>query len=85
MTKPKKRRKHLLLDEDALEHAESFSRWSGTTLSRLVSDFLRSLPGDDDAELDLTPAVRRLYGIAAGGTADRDTYREYLVAKYGTR
>lgn len=84
MTGPKKRRKHLLLDEDALEHAESFSRRNGTTLSRLVSDFLRSLPGED-VGLDFSPVMRRLYGIAEGGTADRDTYREYLIAKYGTR
>ena len=31
----------------------------------------------------LTPAVRRLWGIAAGGDADRDQYRQHLARKYG--
>ncbi len=79
-----KRAKNLLLDADALGRAESFSRRHGTTVSRLVSDYLRSLP-DFESDVDLSPAVRRLYGIAAGTTADRETYREYLVAKYGGR
>ncbi|HET8770074.1 MAG TPA: DUF6364 family protein [Gemmatimonadaceae bacterium] len=78
----KKRAKNLLLDVDALERAEAFSRRKGTTVSRLVSDFLRSLP-DDEAPLELPPVVRRLYGLAAGGTTDREAYREYLYEKYG--
>ena len=79
-----KRAKNLLLDVDALEHAESFSRQHGTTVSRLVSDYLRSLPVVR-SEVELPPAVRRLYGLAAGGTADRQSYREHLNAKYGER
>jgi hypothetical protein len=31
---------------------------------------------------ELTPAVQRLFGVAAQGTADRQTYRAHLHKKY---
>jgi len=97
MTKPTKRRrpperdrsrrkqaKNLLLSQDALLRGEQYSRRHGTTLSRLVGDFLRSLPLDtEESPSELTPAVARLRGVAAGASdGAREEYREHLFDKY---
>lgn len=77
--------KNLFLDAVAVERGERYSAQHGTTLSRLVSDFLARLP-EDTAAPDLSPTVRRLLGIAAGegGPDARDDYRNALWAKYGS-
>jgi|SRR5665213_1370130 len=82
-----KKATNLTLDPEALARGERFSRLHGTSVSQLVTRFLYSLPAAVDADTDpslanLTPVVQRLYGVAAGGTADRATYREYLFEKY---
>lgn len=79
-----KRPKNLLLDPDAVARGERYSRRHGTNLSRLVGDFLRSLPLGAE-ESALTPAVRRLWGVARGGGAGREAYRQHLGKKYGSR
>ena len=71
----------LLLDAEAVAAGERYSAERGTTLSHLVSDFLRHLPSDRPEISD--PVVRRLHGIAAGGSAGIDEYHEYLARKYG--
>ena len=79
----RKRPTNLSLDVDALERGERYSRLHGTSLSRLVNDYLRSLPGD--AELPpLSPVVQRLRGVAAGAKAGPDDYRRHLRRKYGS-
>ncbi len=65
---------------------------------QLVNRYLHSLPTRElaDRPADLSPTVRRLYGVASGGGAapadrssdrgaDRDDYRAYLEQKYGKR
>jgi hypothetical protein len=85
----KKRRKkptNLSLDPDALARGEQFGKRHGTSLSQLVTRFLFSLPAEADASgvplAELTPAVRRLYGVAAGDASNRASYRAYLSEKY---
>jgi hypothetical protein len=74
--------KNLLLDTEAIRRGQRYCELHGTTLSQLVSDFLASLPVDEDGrQRELTPAVRRLLGVAAG--ADAEEYRRYLEKKYG--
>ena len=84
MPKPSRRPKNLLLDPDAVARGERYSQRHGTNLSRLVGDFLRALPLAANDE-SLTPAVRRLWGIARGSDADREKYRDHLGRKYGAR
>jgi hypothetical protein len=86
MTPPKrpKRPKNLLLDPEAVARGERYSRRHGTTLSRLVGDFLRALPlGADPSEL--APSVKRLWGVARGDSRGRELYRQHLSRKYGNR
>jgi hypothetical protein len=78
---------NLTLDPAAVARGEQYGARYGKKLSQLVSGFLAALPGPDGEEelTRLTPAVRRLYGVAAGGTTDRDAYRAHLAEKYGAR
>lgn len=79
-----KRSLNLYVDEEVILRAERFSASHRTSISKLVSDFLSQLPGDQEkVGDDWTPAVRRLVGAAkgAGGMSD---YRTYLEEKYGT-
>lgn len=84
---PLKKPTNLTLDPEAITRGEHFGRRHGTSLSQLVNGFLRSLPAPDgdEALTDLTPAVRRLYGVAGGGTTDRDAHRAHLLEKYKGR
>src|SRR6059058_5895500 len=88
--KSAKKATNLTLDPEAVARGDRFGQRHGISLSQLVTSFLYGLPGEgpSDALADLSPPVRRLYGLAAGGpraTVDRDTYRAHLVAKYGQR
>lgn len=77
--------KNLSLEPEVIERGERYSKINGTNLSRLVSDFLRSLPLEPVAAHELSPVVRRLLGVAKGGKSDREAYREHLHKKYGGR
>jgi hypothetical protein len=84
MANAPKRPKNLLLDPDAVARGERYSERHGTNLSRLVGDFLRALPLDTRGT-SLSPAVQRLWGVAARNDAGRDSYREHLYKKYSKR
>src|SRR4051794_24824524 len=78
-----KRATNLTLDPAAVERGEKFGEKHGTSVSKLVTGFLYALPSSNDAVVaELTPAVRRLYGLAAGSGAERDDYRAHLLKKY---
>jgi hypothetical protein len=78
---------NLTLDPDAVARGERYGARHGRKLSQLVNGFLAALPSDegDPGLADLSPAVRRLCGVAAGGTTDRAAYRAHLSEKYGSR
>ena len=86
----RKKATNLTLDPAAVARGEEYGRLHGASLSQLVTDLLYALP-DPSEKLqvhELTPAVRRLYGVA-GGAADvsdaREAYRAHLERKYGGR
>lgn len=87
--KVRKKPTNLSLDPGALERGEQFAKRTGKSVSQLVSRYLFSLPmeqeGSDLPLAELSPAVRRLYGVAAGEAGDEESYREYLSAKYEGR
>ena len=77
-----KQSKNLSLDPDAVTRGERYSEMHETNVSQLVNRFLSSLPVGDNSESSLSPAVRRLLGIAS----DKDAlkrYRQHLDEKYG--
>jgi len=84
MAKTSRKPRNLSLDDEAMRRGERYSQRHGTSVSRLVSDFLRALPLDS-AESPLAPQVQRLLGVAVGAGLDRADYRKHLIRKHGMR
>ncbi len=72
--------KNLSLDPEAIRRGELYSELHQISISRLVSNFLASLPLDEPRVT--SPAVGRLLGIAAGAGGIEE-YRAHLVERYG--
>jgi ribosomal protein L14 len=73
-----KRARNLRLDAEALRRAEAYSRKHGTTVSRLVEDYLLALTREqrlEDKEV-LSPVARELRGIAGNGLGDADNEKQ---------
>ena len=71
------------VDRDLLEESKRYAREHDTTLTRLVSEFLRHLSRQGDG-LSNAPTVRRLSGILPKD-ASVGEYGEYLERKYGNQ
>ncbi len=69
----------LSVDERAIEKARRYSRANQTSISRLVTHFLDSLP---DQESRLNPAVARLVGTLPPDVDIAD-YRRHIEEKHG--
>ena len=65
---------------DLLEGAKRYANEHDTTLTRLVSEFLRQLSMQDDPLAD-APVVRRLSGTLSPDASIED-YHRYLEEKY---
>ena len=66
---------------DLLENAKRYARQHDTTLTRLVSNYLRRLSNLDDL-LSEAPTVQRLSGALSQDVSEAD-YLSYLEGKYG--
>jgi hypothetical protein len=64
-----KKRLNITLDHETAERARRYTQRHNTSISRLVGEFLSRLPDSQEKSSALTPAVRRLLGIAEGGPA----------------
>jgi hypothetical protein len=64
-----------------LERAKRYAKAHNTTLTRLISSYLKELSIEDDP-LDDAPIVRRLSGILSADVSTDDYYK-YLESKYG--
>ena len=69
----------LSVEERAIEKARIYSKRHGTSISRLVSGFLASLP---ESESPITPRVRRLIGLLPSDVDETD-YHRHLDEKHG--
>jgi len=67
---------------DLLENAKQYARQHDTTLTRLVSNFLRRLSNQDDL-LTEAPIVQHLSGSLSQDVSEVD-YQSYLERKYGS-
>ena len=66
---------------NVLEGAKRYARENRTTLTRLVSEYLRRLTAQSDPLVN-APIVQRLSGTLSQDVSPED-YREYLELKYG--
>jgi hypothetical protein len=65
-----------------LEGAKRYANENDTTLTRLISEFLRQLTAQSDPLID-APIVQRLSGTLSQDVSV-DDYRKYLEKKYGS-
>jgi hypothetical protein len=68
---------------DLLEGAKRYASANHTTLTRLISEYLRQLSLQDDPLAD-APIVRRLSGTLSQEVSEED-YGHYLERKYGSQ
>jgi len=64
-----------------LEGAKRYARQHDTTLTRLVSEYLRQISAESDPLAD-APTVQRLSGALSQDVSLQD-YRRHLEEKYG--
>jgi hypothetical protein len=69
------------VSKDILEGARRYARENHTTLTRLISEYLRQLTTPSDPLAD-TPIVRRLSGTLSQDVSVED-YREHLERRHG--
>ncbi len=69
------------LPRELLENAKKYARQQNTTLTNLISEYLRRVPASMDVLQD-APIVRRLSGTLSKDVSITD-YKKHLDAKYG--
>jgi hypothetical protein len=75
----RKRPKNLLLKAEALTYGERYAEYSGTTISRLVEDYLENLPRIGEAPYRVkSPVVGELWAIAIRPADDVRQQQEFL-------
>lgn len=73
----------LSVNEKVVERAKRYAAKQGTSVSRLVENYLHALSRPKaPAEQDLPPITKRLFGILKGEKYDRGEYVDYLERKY---
>jgi len=74
-----KKKLTLEVDADVIERARRYSRKHGTSISQLVTTYLRHLDAPPDREL--SPLVQRLTGILPIDVSSED-HRRHLEEKH---
>lgn len=69
------------LPRELLENAKRYARKQNTTVTNLISEYLRRMPASME-ELEQAPIVRRLSGSLSKNISTAD-YKKHLEAKYG--
>ena len=69
------------VDRRWLEQAKAYTAQHGTTLSKLISEYLRDL-SNAERPLEDTPILDRMSGILPDDVDVAD-YRQHLAEKYG--
>ena len=74
----------LRLDTDLVQHAKSFAKKAGKSVSRIVADYFTVLerPAKRDHPMSWPPLVRSLKGSLRKTRVDEKDYRRHLEAKY---
>jgi replicative DNA helicase len=73
----------LRIDKDLIQKAKRYSKKTGTSVSRMVSDYLRLVTArQEKKEEQLTPWVRSLKGLLKGSNLSEEDYKRHLEEKY---
>lgn len=77
-----KKKLMLRIDEAAMERAKAYADERGTSVSKLVEQFFEALSaGKDAGDVEISPFVASLRGVAAGEVGEED-YRRHLEEKH---
>jgi len=71
----------LSVDERVVNVAKRYAARQGTSVSRLVEDYLALISRTADVSED-TPVLNRVYGLLKGSRLDERDYRRHLLEKY---
>lgn len=72
----------LRMEERVIEAAKQFAQGQGKSLSRIVTDYFKSLSRQQLEEEELGPMTRSLLGVLEGSGLDEQDYKNYLEEKY---
>ena len=73
----------LSVEESVVDRAKEYAAARGTSVSRLVEDYLRLIAdGPGYGEKADTPVLDRWRGVLQGSTSGRREYHRYLETKY---
>jgi hypothetical protein len=72
----------LSVDESVVGRAKEYAAARGTSVSRLVEDYLRLIAEDAGQGKAATPILARWRGALEGARSDGRDYRRYLEKKY---
>lgn len=73
----------LSVDARVVARAKTFAQKRGTSVSRMVEQYLDAVSAPSAAlESDLPPVTRRLLGALRGARLDRSDYTTYLEHKH---
>jgi hypothetical protein len=70
------------VDQELVQVAKRYAHRQGTSLSKLIEDYLRGLAITQNEPLADTPVLQRLTGILPPDTSV-DEYHQHLQEKYG--
>ena len=72
----------LKMDECVVKKAKMEARRRGTSVSRMVAEFIESIGLHQDAKQKIPPVTASLVGILKGGKISEEDYRAHLREKY---
>lgn len=74
----------LRLDKDVIEQAKEYAREHGTSLSRIIENYLKVMSKPRGRSIEVTPLVKSLSGIAGPATEAEleDARLRHLMQKH---
>jgi hypothetical protein len=72
----------LSVDAQVVAQAKEYAARQGTSVSRLVEEYLGLLGRARTGEPQLPPVTRRLAGVLKGARLGREDHRRYLERRY---
>jgi len=72
----------LSVDERVVSAAKRYAALRGTSVSRLVEEYLALASRQPDDQEEMPPILARLRGVLKGSRLDERDYRRHLKRKY---
>ncbi len=78
-----KKKLTLRMEKEAIDRAKAYARQRGTSVSKLVENFFTALETETrEQEIETSPLVQKLAGLAAGADVSEEDYYDHLEEKH---